>query len=164
MTTVIRSNPDIREIEDLLYEEAFCLDRADLNAFYELYTEDGTYWMPVKPDQEDPLNHISIFYDDKLLMNIRRINFHETKAPSLDHPVRCSHIISNIRVEHIDEATGDITVTSNFHALLYYKNQQVFGGTYRHVLARTEDGLKIRHKRVDLINCDAALDSLVIYL
>jgi hypothetical protein len=40
----------------------------------------------------------------------------------------------------------------------------VFGGTYRHELLRTPAGLRIRHKRVDLIDCDAAHKSIIVYL
>ncbi|NNM01898.1 MAG: aromatic-ring-hydroxylating dioxygenase subunit beta, partial [Gammaproteobacteria bacterium] len=58
-------------IEQLLYDEADCLDRADLDAWFNMYTDDGTYWMPVEPDQADPLSHISLFYDDRLMMEIR---------------------------------------------------------------------------------------------
>ena len=74
MTSVVRSNPAIRDIEELLYNEASFLDGADLDGWINLYTDDGTYWMPVLPDQQDPINHISLFYDDRVLMEIRRRN------------------------------------------------------------------------------------------
>ena len=163
MTNVITSNPAIRDIEELLYDEAAFLDKADLDGWIELYTDDGTYWMPVLPDQKDPVNHISLFYDDRVLMEIRRRNLKHPRAASKDYPIRCSHIISNIRVtEKVDETT---TVESNFHCLVYYNDRQTtYGGTYRHELVRSDSGLKIRHKRVDLINCDAALNTIIIYL
>ncbi len=47
MTTVVASIDAIRDIEQLLYKEASLLDRPDLDSWLELYTEDGTYWMPV---------------------------------------------------------------------------------------------------------------------
>ena len=163
MTSVITSKPAIRDIEKLLYDEAAFLDKADLDGWIELYTDDGTYWMPVLPDQEDPVNHISLFYDDRVLMEIRRRNLKHPRAASKDYPIRCSHIISNIRVtEQVDETS---TVESNFHCLVYYNDRQTtYGGTYRHELVRSDSGLKIRHKRVDLINCDAALNTIIIYL
>jgi benzoate/toluate 1,2-dioxygenase subunit beta len=153
------------EIETLLYDEADCLDRADLDAWMQLYTEDGIYWMPAAPHQEDGINHISHFYDDRVMMEIRRRNFVHPRAASKDHAVRCSHLLGNIRVlEH----AGDDAITlvhSNFQVLMHYRGEQrAFGGTYRHQLLRTESGLRIRHKRVDLINCDAPLKSIIIYL
>ena len=155
----------LAEVEALLYEEADCLDRADLRAWMGLYTEDGTYWMPASPGQEDPLNHISHFYDDRVMMEIRRRNFVHPRAASKDHEVRCSHIIGNVRILSANGASGSLDVSSRFHALMYYRNEQrVFGGTYRHQLQRTDAGLRIRRKRVDLINCDAAHKSIILYL
>lgn len=165
MTTVIESNAEIREIEQLLYREASLLDNPDLDNWMQLYTEDGTYWMPAAEDQEDPDFHLSHIYDDHVMMEIRRRNFKHPRAASKDYKIRSSHIISNIQVTEMDQATGNCTVTSNFHVLVYYLDEQtMFGGTYRHELVRTGDGYKIRHKRVDLINCEAAHKSIVIYL
>lgn len=155
----------IRKIEEFLYLEASCLDRPDLDAWIELYTGDGTYWMPAIEDQEDPLNHISLFYDDRVMMEIRRRNFVHPRAASKDYKVRQSHLISNIRVVAYDENTGDCTVTSNFHCASYYQDRQtLYAGSYRHELANTDEGFRIRHKRVDLINCDAVLGTIIIYL
>ena len=165
MTAVITGNDAIRGIERLLYKEASFLDRPDLDRWIELYTDDGTYWMPAIEDQEDPLNHISLFYDDRVLMEVRRRNFVHPRAASKDYKVRSSHIISNIQVTEMDEKTGDCTVTSNFHCFVYYRDEQMpFAGTYTHELVRDGDSYKIRHKRVDLINCDAAFGSIIIYI
>ena len=165
MTAVITSNEKIREIEQLLYQEAACLDRPNLDAWINLYTEDGTYWMPAIPDQEDPHTHISLFYDDRVLMEVRRRNFVHPAAASKDYDVRASHIISNIQVQELDEKSGDCTVTSNFHCFLYYRDKQTpYAGTYTHELVRDGDSYKIRSKRVDIINCDATLNTIIIYI
>lgn len=165
MATVVTSDADLREIEQLLYEEASHLDRPDLDKWIELYTDDGTYWMPAIPDQPDPLNHISLFYDDRVMMEVRRRNFKHPRAASKEYAVRASHIISNIRVIEQDDDAGTCTVTSNFHCYLYYHDRQTpYAGTYRHELVRIDSELKIRHKRVDIINCDAALNTIIIYI
>ncbi len=155
---------DIRKIEQFLYDEADLLDNPDLDRWIELYTEDGTYWMPVLEDQPDPLNHISIFYDDRVMMEVRRRNFVHPRAASKDHKVRSSHIIGNIRVSGRNER-GDLVVTSNFQALVFYRNEQrAYGGRYEHHLVEQGDTFRIRHKKVVLINCDAPQRSLTIYL
>jgi benzoate/toluate 1,2-dioxygenase beta subunit len=98
-------------------------------------------------------------------MEVRRRNFVHPRAASKDYKVRSSHIISNIQVKEMDEKTGDCTVTSNFHCFMYYRDQQMpFAGTYTHELVRDGDSYKIHHKRVDLINCDADLPSIIIYI
>lgn len=155
---------DLKKIETFLYDEANLLDRPDLDAWVNLYTPDGTYWMPVIEDQPDPLNHISLFYDDRVMMEVRRRNFVHPRAASKDHKVRCSHLIGNIRVTGQNDR-GDLIVTSNFQALMYYRHEQrLYGGTYEHHLLEDGDSFKIRHKKVQLINCDAPHKSMVIYL
>jgi 3-phenylpropionate/cinnamic acid dioxygenase small subunit len=155
---------DTTAVERLLYAEADCLDRADLDGWFDLYTADGDYWMPVTPDQTEPHRHISLFYDDRLLMEIRRRNFGHAFAASMEHPVRCSHIISNIQIISHDTQSGGGRVRSNFQAVVYYKEQRLYAGKYTHDLVLIENTLRIRHKRVDLIDCDAEHGSLVIYI
>jgi benzoate/toluate 1,2-dioxygenase beta subunit len=165
MASIVTSDKTIRDIEQLLYEEASFLDRPDLDAWINLYTDDGTYWMPAVMDQEDPINHISLFYDDRVIMEIRRRNFTHPRAASKEYAVRSSHIISNIRVLDQNDTSGDCTVTSNFHCFMYYLEKQTpYAGTYTHELVRVRGGYKIKHKRVDLINCDAVLNTIIIYI
>jgi len=155
----------IREIEQFLYHEASFLDRPDLDSWIDLYTADGTYWMPAIPDQEDPENHISLFYDDRVLMEVRRRNFVHPAAASKDYAVRASHIISNVQVTDLEKETGNCTVTSNFQCFLYYRDRQTpYAGTYTHELVRAGESYKIKSKRVDIINCDAALNTIIVYI
>lgn len=152
------------EVAELLYKEADLLDSANLDGWLELYAEDGTYWMPVTPEQEDPLNHISLFYDDRTIMEIRRRNLKHPRAASKDLPIRSSHIIGNIRIDR-GQDEDKMTVHSNFHCAVYSNNKQVlYAGTYKHDLVRVDNEWRIHHKRVDIINCDANLGSILIYL
>lgn len=165
MVAVVTAGEQLRQIEQLLYQEASCLDRPDLDRWIELYTDDGTYWMPAIPDQADPHSHISLFYDDRVLMEVRRRNFKHPAAASKEYTIRASHIISNIKVREMDETTGDCVVTSNFHCFVYYRDRQTpYAGTYTHELVRENGSYKIRSKRVDIINCDAVLNTIIIYI
>jgi benzoate/toluate 1,2-dioxygenase beta subunit len=155
---------ELGKIEQFLYDEANLLDNPDLDNWINLYTEDGTYWMPVIEDQADPINHVSIFYDDRVMMEVRRRNFVHPRAASKDHTVRSSHIIGNVRRQGSTDQ-GDLVVTSNFQALVFYRNEQrAYGGKYEHHLVADGDSYKIRHKKVSLINCEAPQKSLIIYL
>lgn len=160
----IRNCPDAHELESFLYHEADLLDQVNLRDWIDLYTEDGTYWMPVEINQEDPLSHISIFYDDKAMMQIRHHNLDHARAPSKELEVRSSHIIGNVRVVDFDAESGNCTVKSNFHAVVYYSTQTLFAGTYTHSLVWTGDKYLLRQKRVDLINCDASHSSIINYI
>ncbi len=155
---------DMRAVEDFLYLEASYLDVPDLDKWLALYSEDGTYWMPASENQLDPLNEISHFYDDRVLMEIRKRNFVHPRASSKDSSVRCSHMIGNIR-QRGESQNGDVIVTSNFQVVMFYREEQrVFAGTYEHQLIPTESSFLIRSKRVNLINPEAAHKSIIIYL
>jgi len=161
----LNSPEGLQQIEEFLYREASFLDNPDLESWLNLYTEDGTYWMPAIPDQQDALNHISLMYDDRVMMEIRKRNFVHPRAASKDYTIRASHIISNIRIASLDESSGECSVTSNFQCVSYYGDKQtLYAGTYVHELVRQGDDFRIRHKRVNLINCDGVLGTIIIYI
>ncbi len=155
---------DIRTIEEFLYTEADLLDATDLEQWMTLYSNDGCYWMPIRQEQTDPLGEISILYENKTLMAIRCNNFGHRLAPSMEYPVRCSHIISRVKVLEPESTDGVITVTSNFQAAVFYREQTIYAGRYTHKLVLDGDSFKILQKRVDLINADANHKSLLIYI
>ncbi|MEX0297984.1 MAG: aromatic-ring-hydroxylating dioxygenase subunit beta [Kordiimonas sp.] len=159
------SREDMLLIENFLYQEAQYLDDGDLENWMSLYSEDGVYWMPASPDQTCPLTEISILYEDKLLMDIRRRNLGHPLAPSMEYPVRGSRILGNVHLA-ADQPGGDaIRIASKFHAQLYYREEVThFAGRYSHDLVREENSFKIVHKRVDLINADGVQRNLLIYI
>lgn len=155
---------DLNAVEDFLYLEASYLDHPDLEKWLALYSTDGTYWMPASEHQQDPLNEISHFYDDRVLMEIRKRNFVHPRASSKDASVRSSHLIGNIR-EAGRSDKGDLIITSNFQVVMFYREEQrVFAGTYEHHLIENKGSFLIRSKRVNLINPEAAHKSIIIYL
>ena len=158
------ANVDMMEIERFLYQEADLLDAGDLVAWRDLFAEDGTYWMPVAPGQDDPLGHISIIYEDRLMMAVRAENFGHRLAASMQYPVRCSHLLGNTHLVESSADGSEITVRSNFQAVLYYREQRTFAGKCTHQMRRVGNEWKIVQKRVDLINCDAEHKSIVTYL
>ncbi len=57
---------DLRaEAEAFLVAEARLLDSGRFEEWLALFAEDGFYWIPAAPGQSDPLNHLSILYEDK---------------------------------------------------------------------------------------------------
>jgi len=156
---------DRQQIEDFLYYEASLLDQPDLDTWLTLFTEDGHYWMPATENQHDPINHISHVFDDRVMMEIRRRNFVHPRSSAKDWPIRCSHIIGNVRVEDTSNERQVTLVTSNQHVVVWYRDEQrVYAYRGTHELIPTDDGFLIASKRVDLINPAAPQRSLTIYL
>ena len=156
--------PDMQEIETFLYRETDFLDAGNLHGWRDLFTEDGTYWLPVSPDQDDPLGHISIIYEDKMMMAIRAENFGHHLAASMQYAVRSSHVLANTRLLESSADGSEIVVKSNFQTVIYYRIQSVYAGTCTHKLRWEGSDWRIVQKRVDLINCDADHKSIVIYI
>ena len=59
------------EVVRFIYREARLLDEKRFDEWYELFTDDGYYWVPLSPGQTDPLAHNSLAYEDKLLLKLR---------------------------------------------------------------------------------------------
>jgi benzoate/toluate 1,2-dioxygenase beta subunit len=160
----LHTQPQTSELEQFLYHEADLLDNNDLKSWMELFTEDGTYWMPVARDQDDPHGHISILFENRAVMAVRANNFGHRLSASMEYDIRTSHLIGNVRVTEFDENSGDCTVKSNFQAVLYYREQTLFAGTCTHQLKRQGEGYRILQKRVDILNCDAPHRSIMTYI
>lgn len=149
---------DERAVEKLLHTEARLLDEARYADWLALYTADCEYWVPAKPGQASPRDHVSLFYEDRTLMETRVRRLRHEQAHSLVPPVRTSRVVTGIEVAHL-------IATSSFHLVEYRSaEQRVFAGRYRHVLREIDGGLRIVSKRVDLVNCDAAHEVLQVFL
>ena len=151
-------------IRDLIRLETRCLNQADLETWASLFTQDGYYWMPLDAGQTDPEQHDSLIWDNRALMEMRRHNLHNPLSPSMQLEVRSMRILSELEVDFPEGATGDIVVRADVIAVIFHRQQDLYAGAVTWRLTRTEGGLKIRFKRVDLLNADAPLDSIMMYI
>jgi benzoate/toluate 1,2-dioxygenase beta subunit len=160
-----RAAPDLRELEQFLFHEARLLDEQRWEEWDALYAEDGHYWLPAGWQQPDPVNHVSLIYENALLRAVRIKRYKHPHAFSLQPKPRSAHLVSNVMLDEFDTATGDSTVSSRFIVMQYRREKlDVFGGTYTHRLRREGAEWKIVLKRVDLLNCDAPLENILVYL
>ncbi len=156
---------DRSEAEALVHREARLLDLGDWDAWLALYTGDCEYWVPTAPDQTDPKRQVSLFYEDRILMETRIRRLRHPAAHSLVIPIRTSRVVSGVTVGESDGPEGEITALSSFLMLEQHgERQRMFGGLLTHRLSREEDGLRIRAKRVDLTNCDATHEVIEIFI
>ena len=151
-------------LRNLIHLEARYLNNADLDNWMSLYSEDGVYWMPLDSSQTDPEEHDSIFYEDRVLMEIRKRNFGHKLSPSMQYPIRSSRVISDIHLESYDNEKEIYILKSSFHAVLLYKEQTVFAGSYQHHIEQKDADYFIKLKRVELLNADMPLPSIMIYI
>ena len=151
----------VRKIEVFLYHEARLLDERRFEDWMKLFAEDGIYWIPATPDQEDPLGEVSIAYEDRQLIDVRvrRLRHPENYA---DQPtVRTRRVIGNVMI--VLPENGVVVARSNFTlADLQGDEQRVFLGEYVHTLRPVGDDYEIVQKRVNLLNCDAPMGGIVV--
>jgi 3-phenylpropionate/cinnamic acid dioxygenase small subunit len=157
--------PASREaLVDLIYLEARLIDEKRFEEWYELYTEDAFYWVPLTHDQPDGDNHTSLAYEDKLLLKLRIERLKSPRAYSQQPESRCLHVLQRPEVEKMDAANNAYLVrTAYVYIETRAEDQQVYGCTAFHTLTLDQGRLRIRLKRVNLLNCDAALPSIQLF-
>jgi 3-phenylpropionate/cinnamic acid dioxygenase small subunit len=141
--------------------EARLLDEKRFDEWYELFAEDGHYWVPASPGQPDPLNHNSLAYEDRLLLKLRIERLKQPTAYSQKPASRCHHVLQNPEIEKSKK--DEFLLRTNF---IYTETRGDESQRYAAVAWHTLVGepLKIRLKRVDILNCDAALPSIQLFL
>ena len=145
--------------------EARLLDEKRFDEWYELFAEDGHYWVPASPDQPDPLNHNSLAYEDKLLLKLRIERLKQPTAYSQKPASRCHHLLQAPEIEKADEAKGEYLVrTQMIYTETRGDESQRYAATAWHSLVKVNGKLKIWLKRVDILNSDAALPSIQLFL
>ena len=154
---------DRARLEEFVIHEARLLDERRFREWMELFADDGTYWVPAVPDQKNPFDEASLFYDDRDLMKTRIDRLEHPRIHVQTPPSRTAHLIGNTLIEAVDEAKGEYLVGSTVIMVEYREEQQrVFAGRQQHRLRREGPSFRIVQKRVDLINCDSAFEAMAV--
>lgn len=149
-------------VSQFLYHEARLLDEQRWAEWDELFAEDGVYWAPASVNQPDPINHVSLIYEDSLLRKVRLARYKGENAFALQPFPRSSHLLGNVVID--SELPGAVEATSRFVMIEYRRDErQVLAGEYKHSLAREGASFKIRLKKVTLVDCDGPRSSTSLY-
>jgi 3-phenylpropionate/cinnamic acid dioxygenase small subunit len=154
-----------QDLIDFIVNEAHLLDTRRYEEWNALFTDDAFYWIPLVPDQEDGLNHTSHLYEDKLLRDLRIERLKSPRAFSQQPQSRCHHLLQVPVVEQFDAEANRYVVRTGFH---YTESQgdelQFYVGTFFHHLTVQDGALRMTLKRVNLLNCDAALPAVQLFI
>jgi benzoate/toluate 1,2-dioxygenase beta subunit len=152
---------DLNRCERFLQHEARLLDEGKFDDWLALFTPDGSYWVPSEPDQDNPHETVSLIYDDRRLLETRVRRLASPRIYSQEPRSRTSRIVSNVSIEDCDN--NGCTVRSKFLMVEYRREaQRLFAGTAVHRLVQNDGLILIASKRVNLLNCDAPLDGIVV--
>lgn len=157
--------PSDAALAEFVYREARLIDEKRLDEWYELFTGDARYWMPLTRGQPDGETHTSLFYEDKLLLKVRIERLRSPNAFSQQPPSFCQHVLQQPTVEEADVVANRYVVRTPFmYAESQLDRQLILAAVSWHHLAWVEGVLRIRLKKIELLNCDAALPSIQLFL
>ncbi|MFK4446120.1 3-phenylpropionate/cinnamic acid dioxygenase small subunit [Caballeronia udeis] len=148
---------------EFVYDETLLLDEKRFEEWYELFTEDGTYWMPLALNQSDGLNQASLMYEDRLLLKLRIDRLKQPRVFSQQPESRCLHVLHRPALYAVENGIYRMR-TPMIYTETQGDEQQIFAATVFHDLIVFDDVLKIKVKRVNLLNCDAALPAIQLFI
>lgn len=158
----------MKEVEAFLIHEARLLDERRFEEWIDLFTQEGYYWAPARPEQADPWSEVSLIFDDREIMGNRIGRLRHPKIYAQMPHSRATRQVSNVGIEAVDAASGEITARSVFFMLEHRPTlpqpiERIFAGQYFHRLRPEGSGFRIVWKKAMLTNCDAAFDPLFLY-
>lgn len=150
------------EVQDFLFREARMLDEDRFEEWLGLFARECFYWLPLKRDQENGFDTISLIFDDRRLLEtrIKRVRhawFHAQTPNS-----RLMRFVSNVTV---DRAEGGYVARSMQLTAEHRVNRlREHHASVRHELRRRGDGFEIVMKRVDLIDSEGEHRGIAVLL
>lgn len=162
MTTPQITSDAIREF---VYREARLIDEKRFAEWYDLFTEDARYWVPLTRNQPDGVNHTSLMYEDKLLLKVRIERLKNPRSFSQQQPSFCQHVMQAPSLEVSEDSSSHWVTRTPF---AYFETQldtqiALAGVSWLHLVVVSGE-LRIQMKKVELLNCDAALPSIQLFL
>ena len=142
------------EVEDFLFHEADLLDTWQLDAWANLFTDDGEYLIPPTdlPDG-DPSKHLFLVYDDRHRLGERAKRLGKKAAHAEFPHSRTRHLVTNVRItQDATQVNPVVNATCNF---VVYRSKNgvndIYPGHSLYRLVPQADGsFKIRSKRAVL--------------
>lgn len=159
------SHPSHQDLIDFVVAECRLLDARRFDDWNALFTDDAMYWVPLVPGQADGIHHSSHMFEDKLLRDLRIQRLKSPRAFSQQPPSRCHHLLQTPTVEAYEPDANRYLLRTEFHYTEAQGDElQILVGTMFHHLVQQDGALRMTLKRVDLINCDAALPAVQLFI
>jgi len=148
-----------REFEAFLFHEARLMDKHQFGDWMALWDAECLYWVPCNSEDVNPDRELSIIYEthDQIQERVRRLSgkFAHAQQPKS----RLIRVLSNIEIVSADDTT--VTGTSTFVlGEVRLNRQMVWFGRNEHVLVRTAEGLRMRRKKVFVLNNDTPMPNM----
>ncbi|RTL71696.1 MAG: phenylpropionate dioxygenase [Hyphomicrobiales bacterium] len=157
--------PTDADLVRFVYREARLLDEHRFEDWLDLFTADGRYWMPLEWGQTDRKLTASLLDEDLLLLRVRVERLKGNRTFSQKPKSRCHHVLQMPAVDTRDTSGNVYETYTPFHYVeTRLDEQQLYAGWAKHTLTVEGGKIKIRMKRVDLVNCDAAFGNIQLFM
>ncbi len=159
------SAPTDQQLIDFVIREARLIDQHRFDEWLDLFADDGIYWMPLEWGQTDARLTASLMHEDKLLLTIRVERLKGNRTFSQKPKSRCHHVLQTPQIDKRDEAVNEYVTWTPMHYLeTRYDDQQLYAAWATHTLKLVDGKLKIKLKRVDLVNSEAAFGNIQLFM
>jgi 3-phenylpropionate/cinnamic acid dioxygenase small subunit len=159
------TSPSTADLIGFVMHEVRLLDEQRFEEWLDLFTEDGRYWMPLEWGQTDRVLHASLMDEDKLLLRIRVERLKGNRTFSQKPKSRCHHVLQTPVIDARDDVAGTYQLYTPFHYVETRQDEQnLFAGWAKHQLVQLDGKLRIKLKRVDLVNSDAAFGNIQLFM
>jgi 3-phenylpropionate/cinnamic acid dioxygenase small subunit len=153
-----------QDLIDFVYREARLIDEQRFDEWLAMFAPDAIYWMPLEYGQTDRRLVHSLMDEDLFALRLRVERLSGNRTYSQKPKSRCHHVLQAPQVDvFAPEANRFVTWTAMHYIETRMDRQDLYAVWATHDLALIDGALRIKMKRVDLVNCDAAFGSLQLF-
>jgi PAH dioxygenase small subunit len=156
-------------VQDFLVAEARLLDHRRFEEWLDLWTEDATYFVPVRVSRKKPhpdvVDDVGFFDDNKRSLTLRVKRLGTDVAWAEDPPSFTRRFVTNFEIA--PEEDGEVRVRDY---LLMYRSRgdggvhDLISGEREHVLRVSEEGFRLASRRVVLDQASIGTKNFGVFL
>ncbi|WGT25643.1 aromatic-ring-hydroxylating dioxygenase subunit beta [Pseudomonas marginalis] len=146
----------LQEVTAFIWQEGDMLDHGEYDGWLKMWTEKGTYIIPIDPKETDFENTLNYAYDDHHMRELRVQRLTGGESISTSPQPRTVRMQSRFRVLADDGVQVTVRCAQNIREFRK-ENLKFYSADLTYQLIRSEGGFKIQRKVVSLINSDDAL-------
>jgi 3-phenylpropionate/cinnamic acid dioxygenase small subunit len=146
----------LQEVTAFIWQEGDMLDHGEYDTWLNLWTDKGTYIIPINPKETDFENTLNYAYDDHHMRELRVQRLIGGESISTSPQPRTVRTLSRFRV--LGDDGMNITVRCAQNVREFRKESlKFYSADLTYELIRADDSFKIHRKLISLINSDDTL-------
>jgi len=146
----------LNEVTAFIWQEGDMLDHGEYDTWLKLWTEKGTYIIPINPQETDYENTLNYAYDDHHMRGLRVQRLTGGESISTSPQPRTVRTISRLRVLADDGVNVTVRAAQNIREFRK-ESLKHYSADLTYTLVRAEGGFRIHRKVIKLINSDDTL-------